>query len=267
MDDNSCIPPSAADVARRLQILKFFVVHAWSNPPRNMLDQMFARWDKAETQNYIEDRRAADEKHWQRVHDAGLWSHLSPEEKRYAETSAELLDSQDQYAMVWQLEAAQVLIWALSHIESLPAYDLQASLELFKSIPSDNITGFVESSRLRPHHEIERARDIAELWHWRSRTREIIEEGEQLVAIDELVSAGFRTYDDIVRFTASRAAEDGTIPNAIDDDFPARGKAYRDLLPEEWSEVHSITFERHFALNWLCGFAPDNRWEDTPTDT
>jgi len=25
--------------------------------------------------------------------------------------------------------------------------------------------------------------------------------------------------------------------------------------------------ERHKALNWLCGFAPGNRWDETPTDT
>jgi hypothetical protein len=53
----------------------------------------------------------------------------------------------------------------------------------------------------------------------------------------------------------------------IDEDFAVHGKAYRDLSPEEWSEVRSITLERHFALNWLCGYAPNNRWDETPTDT
>jgi hypothetical protein len=31
--------------------------------------------------------------------------------------------------------------------------------------------------------------------------------------------------------------------------------------------VGSITEERHFALNWLCGYAPDNDWDATPTPT
>lgn len=79
--------------------------------------------------------------------------------------------------------------------------------------------------------------------------------------------AGFQSYDDIARFAARKAAEAGTIPPCVEDDFPANGKAYRDLTAQEWSEVRSITVERHFALNWLCGYAPDNQWDDTPTDT
>ena len=67
--------------------------------------------------------------------------------------------------------------------------------------------------------------------------------------------------------------ENGTLPKAqslpemIDNDFPAMGKAYRELDGREWSEVRSITMERHYALNWLCGLAPNNQWDATPTDT
>jgi len=45
------------------------------------------------------------------------------------------------------------------------------------------------------------------------------------------------------------------------------GKAYRDLSAHEWHEVGSIAVQRHFTLNWLCGYAPENRWDETPTDT
>ena len=47
-------------------------------------------------------------------------------------------------------------------------------------------------------------------------------------------AAGFGSYDAIVRVTAQKAAEDGTIPSCIDGDFPACGKAYRDLTDDEW---------------------------------
>jgi len=57
------------------------------------------------------------------------------------------------------------------------------------------------------------------------------------------------------------------IPTSIDEDFPAFGRAYRDLSSDEWAAVKSIAMERHFALNWLCGYAPENGWDDTPTDT
>jgi hypothetical protein len=66
---------------------------------------------------------------------------------------------------------------------------------------------------------------------------------------------------------APRAAAGGHIPAPIDEDFPAFGRAYRDLSPEQWSLANSIAVERHFALNWLCGHARGNRWSATPTDT
>jgi hypothetical protein len=53
----------------------------------------------------------------------------------------------------------------------------------------------------------------------------------------------------------------------VDEDFAVGGKAYRDLSAEEFANVTSITVERHFALNWLCGRAPENRWDETPTAT
>ena len=53
----------------------------------------------------------------------------------------------------------------------------------------------------------------------------------------------------------------------IEEDFPANGKAYRKLSAQEWSEVRSVTFERHIALNWLCGYSLGNEWDQTPTET
>ena len=77
--------------------------------------------------------------------------------------------------------------------------------------------------------------------------------------------AGFSCFDDIVRRSAEFHAADGLFV-AIDEDYPVFGKAYRDLSDEEWAKVRSITMERHFALNWVCGYAPKHRWDETPTD-
>jgi hypothetical protein len=66
---------------------------------------------------------------------------------------------------------------------------------------------------------------------------------------------------------SAKAAEDGAFPAVIGDDFPAFGKPYRDLTREEFLGVTSIALERHRAFNWLCGFAPGNKWSQTPTDT
>jgi hypothetical protein len=78
---------------------------------------------------------------------------------------------------------------------------------------------------------------------------------------------GFISYDDVVRFSAKTAHEKGTLSEIIDEDFVFLGKAFRELNEDEYETAKSIIMERHFALNWLCGMAPANRWDETPTDT
>ena len=80
-------------------------------------------------------------------------------------------------------------------------------------------------------------------------------------------AAGLKSYEDIVRMSAKLAVERGDLPTSLGDDYPIMSKAYRELTNDEWSQVRSVTVERHFALNWLCGYAPGNQWDNTPTDT
>ncbi len=72
---------------------------------------------------------------------------------------------------------------------------------------------------------------------------------------------------EVIRLTAVKAAEEGVFARAIENDFPAFGKAFRDVSEEELSRLTSIAMERHKAFNWLCGYAPENRWSETATDT
>ena len=72
---------------------------------------------------------------------------------------------------------------------------------------------------------------------------------------------------DLIRGTAKVAAEKGWIAETMADDFPAFGKPYRDMSQDEWSQVRSISQGRHHALNWLCGYAPENDWDRTPIGT
>jgi hypothetical protein len=78
---------------------------------------------------------------------------------------------------------------------------------------------------------------------------------------------GLRSYQDIVRVAAHAARERADVHLLIGDDFALKGKSYAELSLEEWSEVRSISIERHRALNWLCGYSPRNDWDTTPTDT
>ena len=57
----------------------------------------------------------------------------------------------------------------------------------------------------------------------------------------------------------------GLLPLPVRGDFPAFGGGYRELSPEQHAEALSIAYERHRALNWLCGAGED--LAQTPTDT
>lgn len=265
--ENPHCRPSAEDVGRRVLILKYVVVYALTAPPRDMLPTLFQHWSSEDRDKFVTEAEENREKFWQSLRRTDLWEHVSLRERDLAATTIVTMSLEHQVNASWRVEAAQVLMWSLGLIPHLPPYDTQADHDLLKQIPSDDIPHFVSSGQLRKVSEIDRARADAELWHWRSRTRQLIEEGREFPANEQTRAAGFKSYDDIVRFTARKFMEDGHMPACIDDDFPAKGKPYRELNEEEWSEVRSITIERHYALNWLCGYAPGNDWDNTPTDT
>jgi len=259
--------PTAEDAARRLIILKHIVASALAAPPRDKLQQMTARFGDEERAKLQQQAEAQRDKFWSSLRESGWWSHFSPSEQAHAQSTMVTMTERQQIDAYWRKESAVALMWALGLLPELPAYDTVATAEILKQIPSRDGAAFVKSARLREQAELERARGTAELWHWRSRTRQLIERGDAFPADAKMHASGFRSYDDIVRFTARKAAQEGTIPPCIAEDFPASGKAYRDLTDEEWSQTQSITTERHYALNWLCGCAPDNKWDETPTGT
>lgn len=259
--------PTSEDAARRLVVLKHVVASAQVAPPRDMLQQMTSRWGADERAKFQEQARLQRDQSWRALRDAGLWRHLSPSEQEHAQSTIATMTEQQQAGASWRMEAAQTLMWDLCLVPELPSYDTLASHDLIKQIPSGDMIDFIKSSRLRDQSEIDRARDIAESWHWRSRTRELIERGDAFPDDVKMKAAGFNSYHDFIRLSARSGAEDGTIPPCIEEDFPAKGKAYRNLTEGEWSEVRSITAERHYTLNWLCGYAPKNEWDETPTGT
>jgi hypothetical protein len=259
--------PTAEDAARRLVILKYIVVSALVEPPREILQQLNARWSTDECERFSQLTEAHRDKFWGGVREAGFWPFLSPHELAYTQTSPTTMSKQQQVDATWRMESVHVLMWALGLVPHLLPYDTTANHNLLKQIPARDMVTFIESAQLRDETEVDRAREVAEFWHWRSRTRQLIERGDVFTADEKLKAAGFHSYDDIVRFSARKGAQDGTLPPCIGDDFPAKGKAYRDLSHHEWAEVRSITKERHYTLNWLCGYAPDNKWDETPTGT
>lgn len=154
--------PTATDAARRLVILKYTVASALIAPPRDILKGWFKQWSsdaRDEFTQYAEERNRA---FWQEFHDAGFLKYFSPWEQYYASRTIVTMTHEEQIEAQWRFEAVQVLMWALGLLPELPPYDEMADHDLLKSIPQEDLLGFIASAKLRPQAEIDRARDTAE---------------------------------------------------------------------------------------------------------
>ncbi len=72
-----------------------------------------------------------------------------------------------------------------------------------------------------PESEIERNRSLAELWHWRSRTRQLVAEKRM-----PHPNLGFDSFEQIVQQLTNEAHKQGDLSEVIDNDFLAKGKSY-----------------------------------------
>lgn len=189
-----------------------------------------------------------------------LWDASPAAERRLLGARLGHMGPQEVINATWRAEALVVLLWALRLAESIPPYDTKTDLDAaFDSIGLLEETGtFVVNARLRGSCELCRARDTAELWHWRARTYQI--QGEP----DRHSSRFGKSKEEIVRVVATKAQDDDIFV-AIDGDFPAFGEAYRKATVEEWRLLQSIAVERHHGLNWLCNM--DEDWDSVTRDT
>ena len=102
-------------------------------------------------------------------------------------------------------------------------------------------------------------REAAGLWHWRSQTRAF---RDGLRPLPPGVTNA--QLDDGVREAVAGAVAGGLVTSPIDGDLAVAGMAYSRMPEPEWRRVNAVTEQRLHALNWLCGYAPDNDWELTP---
>ncbi len=152
---------------------------------------------------------------------------------------------------MWQAEGMGALLWALGLAE-LERFDRPFDAEWLVATP-------LASGALRARAELEHARETARLWHWRARAsvyRDVTE--------PELPDR-WASLEQLVAVVAMRGYERGLLPPPLRGDFPAFGTGYRELSPDQQAELLSIAYERHRALNWLCGAG--KTWATTPTHT
>ncbi len=247
-DDPPLLLHSPQDVAHRALALGALVFRA-------VLDQT----------EQISPRRGADPYTERAVRNLTWWlvrqnviDHQSTEERRMFRRMLGEWPADDLAAGVWRAEALGVLLWALNRLEAIPPYDALFDLEeTLTLIPLfEPVAPFVDGAVLRSAEEIRRAREIAELWHWRARITQMQQDGR--------AAPDGTPLEELVRRAAALLREEG-IAEPLGDDFPAFGRPYASLLPTEYDRVYGVSRERHLALNWLCGRSRD--WDRTPTDT
>jgi hypothetical protein len=245
----------------RALILKYQVVIGMTVPPPEMLHQLLGSWSLGDREQLFEQCRQRQAQVAEALREAGLWSLMSADERAFILAPPNQIDGQALRNVSWSMESAECLLWALGYVDRLPPYDAQSDVADLKRLPSHGIVALVRNATLRRADVISKARDVAELWHWRSRTRQLQESGRPVQLPNEL------TLVEVIRMAAEKAAADGVFEHPIEGDFPVLGRPYAQLTTDEWAEVTSIAMERHKALNWLCAYAPGNRWQETPTDT
>ena len=178
---------------------------------------------------------------------------LTPAELELLASPAALWPEQDVVDAIWHGEALGTLAWALDAVGDLPPFDRPFDhAAVARALALDD-------AELRPRDELADARETAQLWHWRARTAVV--QHERLVG----VSGTWQSFDQLIAATAMKGHARGLLPLPLRGDFPAFGKPYRSLSPEERALAHSIAAERHYALEWLCGSGGE--WTDVRTDT
>jgi hypothetical protein len=253
--------PSAALAMRRAIILKCTLVKGLAAPPVEYLRSVMSQWTPEERSRFAAEAAQMSMQNVNHLKAAGLWLDVEEDERRLLQAGIDQISPQQRIDASWLAESIACLLWALKIIPEVPSYDQEASHELVNALPANSIKDIIKQAHLRPQEEIKRQRNIAELWHWRARTRQLQEEGHLFQL------PGGYTIEQVIELAALKGAENADLPHPIGSDFPAMGKPYRDLSFEEFAILTSIAQERHKALNWLCGFSSSGRWADTPTHT
>lgn len=260
------VRPSTEQVVRRLVILQSVYAAGYFVPPADVVEGLRTSKPAAEFLEILGVAQGYFDKRWDPMREEPLWGDLSLDEREFMVTPVEKVTERQLTDAFWRIESAQALMWCLGMIESIPPYDTRANDAILRT-PSFDVAKIFSDGKLRSASAIDAAREEAELWHWRSRTRELIESGTFPADHPMFSDQPYDSLDGIVRLVARKLGEETPSKPTIHEDFAARGKAYRDLTDAEWRDVRSITIERHLALNWVCGYAENNRWELTPTGT
>src|SRR5271165_2796585 len=165
-------PPDASMVMTRAIVLKYLFVKAVAAPPLALAKQKF-NWSDEEANKFLVDQRGQNARMVEELRQAGLWNEMELEERSFMEAHSGEFAGQVWIDNLWAIESIVCLLWSLGHVSGLLPYDQQADRQLVNKFPRQPVDTLVQIAVLRPRELLEAQRDVAELWHWRSRTRKL----------------------------------------------------------------------------------------------
>jgi hypothetical protein len=190
--------------------------------------------------------------------------YFSPKEKIMMAKPAGEFTHRDRLDGWWRREALMVLEWSLRIIEPMPPADTRVPMEdvLERAWLLRDTLSFRRGAKLRSAEEISHQREAAEPWLWRTRRTTIQNSSRADFAKNENSMGALRASAD----HAAATAEVIGLFKRIEGDFPAFGKAFRDLSEDEFDLIRSISMERLHGLNWLC-MLDGLEWDDVELNT
>jgi hypothetical protein len=218
-------PPDAVTVFRRVHGLGA-LVQRWE------FEQTIQGFDEMSIVE-IHKGMAADLGRW--IETEGLGAFLSEPERGLVTTPLGRWQTDLIEAVGWRVESLGIFAWAVSLIKTLPPYDRRFSHDdLLLHLRIGKPLQIPGTLRLRPAGELRVAYRTAQLWKWRAQqTRD--------------------TDPTPIKTEAARGWKEGLLPEPVDHDFPAFGRAYASLSHQQVDLLSAIAKHRTAALRWLCG--------------
>jgi hypothetical protein len=200
--------PTSVSVMKRALILKHVLVKAFAIPPA----EIRAKWTVQEMAQFGELLKPVVST----LKEARIWSEAEQGEREFLQAGIDQVTPQQIIDASWLAESICCLSWAVQLVPEIPAYDEEANPDLVNAIPAKTaVKELIWKVRFRPREEIKKQREVAELWHWRARTRRLQEEG-QLSGIYNGM-----TIEQVIESSALKGAAEGILPDPIGSDFSA----------------------------------------------
>ncbi len=220
-------PPDARIVARRAIALHFVTLLAVNSHDASMI----RRWRRRMTAAQWRAMRASSRLiHRSYMADCRRWKcQFSPREQAFMAHDSLDFPEREHIEMSWHSESLRVLAWALRFSARLPRSHVAALDQNLHGFLGNDAGAFLRQARLRSRRELEYERE-------RSAARLRRDRGRQAAELP------FRW------------------------DVIGVARLGREYYGKEWSPAVAIARERLHALNWLCGYAPGNSWDEVPAD-